>query len=224
MTISPDESIVALAGDDTLTTYYANSGIEISTRKYSGHKIEYIVFHGQSNQLFVVIRRTMSLKLRSRLIDPFQLKSQVKVGQVPIPIIGKTIFASFRKGKARNKGVVFEADGSIIRCYVSHVPVDINVTESKDNLVSSSYTSHPPHDKEQQESVQEGFKDEHKEEGDEKPKRYTLRTDSDKKPFPNGDGLKYWVARVNVLEESEKYKKVIFSFVPEPWMRVSTKD
>ncbi|KAF9937281.1 hypothetical protein BGZ65_001608, partial [Modicella reniformis] len=201
MAISPDESIVALAYDDTLTTYYASNGIEINARKYSGHKIEYIAFNGQSNQLFVVVRRTMSLKLSSRLIDPFQLNSQVKVSQVPIPIIGKTIFASFHEGKSRNKGVVYEADGSKIRCYVSHRPVDINVTDNVDNFVSSSYTSHPPLDKERQESVQGGFKDEHKEEGDEKPKRYTLRTKGHKQPFPNGGGLKYWVARVEVLEE-----------------------
>ncbi|KAF9950769.1 hypothetical protein BGZ65_006388, partial [Modicella reniformis] len=230
MAISPDESIVALARDDTLTTYYASSGIEINSRKFSGHKIEYIAFHGQSNQLFVVVRRTMSLKLDTRIIDPFQLESKANLRQVPIPIIGKTIFASFREGKSKNKGVVYEADGSIIRCYVSSEPAYIMVTDNDNNLVSSSYTSHPPHDMEQQGSVHKVFKDEHRREygkghqGYEKSKRYTLRTKSHEEPFSDGDSLKYWVTRVEVLEESEEYKKVTFSFVPEPWMRVSTKD
>ncbi|KAF9946049.1 hypothetical protein BGZ65_010125, partial [Modicella reniformis] len=231
MAISPEESIVALARDDTLTTYYASSGIEISARKFSGHKIEYIAFYGQSNQLFVVVRRTMSLKLDSWIIDPFQLKLQVKLNQVPIPIMGKTIFATFREGKSKNKGVIYEADGSKIRCYVSREPADTMVTDNDDNLVSSFYTSHPPKDKDQQESVRQGIRDEHRreygknnQEGcDEKPKRYTLRTKSRKESFPDGDDLKYWVTRVEV-EESHEYKKVIFSFVPEPWMRVSTKD
>ncbi|KAF9982262.1 hypothetical protein BGZ65_003067, partial [Modicella reniformis] len=221
--ISPDELIVALARDDTLTTYYASSGIEISTRKYSGHRIEYIAFHGQSNQLFVVVRRAMTLKLGSRMLDPFQLKSQAKVTRVPIPIIGRTILTVFRKGPFKHRGLVCEADGSKIRCYVSYAPVDVNIAKDEDTLVKPSYVSHLQKEKDQKVTALESTKDGSKEHRGES-KRYDLRLKGHKESFPDGDGSMYWVLSVDVIERSRGCEKVVFSFVPEPWMRVSTAD
>ncbi|KAF9984497.1 hypothetical protein BGZ65_000251, partial [Modicella reniformis] len=220
MAISPDESIVALAREDILTTYYASSGIQINTRKYSSHTIEYIGFYGQTNQLFVIVRRPLSRELGSRILDPFQLKSQIKVNRAPIPAIGKTILAFLHDGGFKDKGLVCEADGNKLRCYVSYEPVEVVVTENENTLVKSSCFSHPlqknDEKMESQEDWQEGCDDE--------VKHYELRTSGHKEPFPDGDGSKYWVLRVQVAEVIRKHLKVIFSFVPEPWMRVSTED
>ncbi|KAF9946203.1 hypothetical protein BGZ65_009967, partial [Modicella reniformis] len=226
MAISPDESIVALARGDTLTTYFASSGIEISTRNYPGHKIEYVGFYGQSDQLFVIVRRSMSLKLVSRILDPFQLKSHVEVNRVPVPIIGTTILAIFREGRFQNKGLVCEADGSRIRCYISHELIDIKATRTENNLVDPTgmfYTlieggrrKEPKMRSEEQfngngteghEEEPKELKKEYQEEYDEEMKRYELRMKHDEKLFPNGDGLKYWIARVEVAEESQGNKK-----------------
>ncbi|KAF9993321.1 hypothetical protein BGZ65_011181, partial [Modicella reniformis] len=177
MAISPDESIVALARDDTLTTYYASSGIEISSRKYSGHKIEYIAFQGQSNQLFVVVHRLISLKLGSRILDPFRVKSQVKINRVPIPVIGKTILAFFRNGPFKNKGLVCEADGNKILCYVSSEPDAVEVTKSKDNIVDTNVRHLTPQltpadGSELEDGAKKGVKEKDKEEANEGSKDY----------------------------------------------------
>ncbi|KAG0004131.1 hypothetical protein BGZ65_000870, partial [Modicella reniformis] len=206
MAISPDESIVVLARDDTLTTYYASSGIKISTRKYSGHSIEYVGFYGQSSQPFVIVRRPMSLKLGSRILDPFNLNSQMKVNRVPVPIIGKTILTFFREGRFKNKALVCEADGNRIRCYLSSEPDAVQVTKSEDTLVNHIYVKHPKLVTELD------------------AKQYELKIRQHEKEFPDGDGSKYWILRIEVVEENQGSNKVVFSFVPEPWMRVSTKD
>ncbi|KAF9936514.1 hypothetical protein BGZ65_002318, partial [Modicella reniformis] len=235
MAISPDESIVALARDDTLATYYASSGIEISVRKYSGHKVEHIAFNGQSNQLFVVVRRTMSLKLGSRLLDPLQLKSQVKTNPVPIPIIGKTILAILPEARFKNKELIFEADGSKIRCYALHEPIDPDIATTPGTLVKRTTVFRLPTENRQKVYPKVGSQDDHKneanmktnqedQEGSKEDKQYKLRIKAHNELFPDGDGLMYWVPRVELVEESQGYKKVIFSFVPEPWMRISTMD
>ncbi|KAF9928511.1 hypothetical protein BGZ65_006246, partial [Modicella reniformis] len=203
MAISPDESIVVLARDDTLTTYYANSGIEISTKKYPGHSIEYVGFDGQRSQLFVIVQRSISLKLSSCILDPFNLTSQMKVNRVPVPIVGKTILAFFRDGLFNNKGLVCEADGNKINCYVSSEPDAVKVTKSKDTLANHSSVRNS--------RLENGFE-------------YELKIGHHEKRFPDGDGSKYWIIGVEVVEESQGSNKVIFSFVSGPWMRVSTMD
>ncbi|KAF9991825.1 hypothetical protein BGZ65_000032, partial [Modicella reniformis] len=207
MAISPDESIVALAHDDILTTYYASSGIEISTRKYSGHNIEYVGFYGQRSQLFVIVRKSMSHKLGSRILDPFNLTSQVKVNRVPIPTIGRTILAFFRDGLFNDKGLVCEVDGNKINCYVSSEPDAVEITKSKDTLVDHTYVRHP-----RLENVLED------------DEQYELKIGHREKKFPDGDGSKYWILSVDVVEVCQGPNKIIFSFEPEPWMRVSTLD
>ncbi|KAF9937588.1 hypothetical protein BGZ65_001358 [Modicella reniformis] len=131
----------------------------------------------------------------------------MKVNRVPIPIIGKTILAFFRDGPFKNKGLVCEADGNRIRCYVSSEPDAVQVTKSEGLLVDRTYV--------QRLGLGNGFEDD---------KQYELKTRQHGKMFPCGGGSQYWVLGVELIEESEGNKKVVFSFVPEPWMRVSTKD
>ncbi|KAK3824534.1 MAG: hypothetical protein J3Q66DRAFT_92656 [Benniella sp.] len=137
MSISPDESMVALANvHGVLTTFYASTGIAISSKKFKdGQQIEYVSFNGQNNQLFVITRDTITLELESRIFDPVRLNSGVSVNQVPVPVIGRTILAFFRAGNFKNNGLVCEADGASIRCYSTHNPVDIEI-ESEKNIVS----------------------------------------------------------------------------------------
>ncbi|KAF9969882.1 hypothetical protein BGZ65_011555, partial [Modicella reniformis] len=201
MAISPDESIVALASDDTLTTYYASSGIEIDTRKYSGHKVEHIAFQGRSNLLFVVVHRPMSLKLGSQILDPFRLKSQVKINRAPIPIIGKTILAFFRKGPFKNKGLICEADGNKILCYISSEPDAVRVDISEDNIVPTNVRHLTPQltpadGSELEDGAKKKVKEKEKEEaneGSKDDKQYELKVKHNQENFPEGDGTKYWV-------------------------------
>ncbi|KAF9079467.1 hypothetical protein BGX27_006388, partial [Mortierella sp. AM989] len=55
---------------------------------------------------------------------------------------------------------------------------------------------------------------------------YHLRTDFHREPLPEGGGMSYWVLRVEVVEENQKLNthKLIFSFIPEPWMRATSSE
>ncbi|KAF9986959.1 Transient receptor putative cation channel sub V member 4, partial [Modicella reniformis] len=58
-----------------------------------------------------------------------------------------------------------------------------------------------------------------------KDKLYQVKTGIHRESLRDGDGSMYWVLRVEVVERDsmqDPIGKVIFSFVPEPWMRVST--
>ncbi|KAF9970338.1 hypothetical protein BGZ65_011206, partial [Modicella reniformis] len=248
--ISLDESVVALPRDDTLTTYYANSGIEINTRRFLDHRIEYVTFHGQDNQLFVILRDSLHLNLCSLILDPLQLSSQIKANQVPIPIIGKTIFTFFNHGALKNKGLVCEARGSEIHCYVSHEPVENEVLINEENLVTIAGVYYPPQTKDENMEPNAGSKERPRAASEERPsgeameehqrvlnvkprgeelnenKLYEVKVESHKESFQDGDGSMYWVIRVEVVEKDsiQDLGKVVFSFVPEPWMRVSTTD
>ncbi|KAI8351698.1 hypothetical protein B0O80DRAFT_500059 [Mortierella sp. GBAus27b] len=194
MAISPDESIVALASDGTLITYYTHTGIAIHERKFSGHKIEYVGFHGQDDQLFVILRHNLTLKPISLILDPLYLDSESKANQVPIPIIGKTALA-FDEKRFGDKGVIFDTDCSNIHCYTTHIPAtqipNPTGTEFKNELTFGKTT-------------------------------YKVQTAIHHQSLRGGDGSMYWVLRVEVLEVKGHHKDVVFSFVPEPWMRVST--
>ncbi|KAF9987533.1 hypothetical protein BGZ65_003192 [Modicella reniformis] len=55
---------------------------------------------------------------------------------------------------------------------------------------------------------------------------YRLMTGIHSELLPAGEGVSYWVLRVEVMEEDLVLKalRIIFSFVPEPWMRITTSD
>ncbi|KAK3824533.1 MAG: hypothetical protein J3Q66DRAFT_383963 [Benniella sp.] len=229
MSISPDESMVVLASiDGVLTTFYANTGIAISSKKFKDEEIEYVSFNGQNNQLFVITRNTTTLRLKSRILDPLQLHSGMQANQVPVPIIGRTIHAFFRDEDCRSKGFVCEANGSKIHLYVTHEPVDKVATADGVNLASHTRT----HYSSLQGSRKSGHENDHKESAragtnkSSKDKRYEVRTATSMKPSRDDDDSMYWIIRVEVVERDQRVQneKVIFSFVPEPWIRVSVSE
>ena len=264
MSISPDESMVALASvDGVLTTFYASTGIAISSKKFKDEQIEYVSFNGQNNQLFVITRDTTTLKLESRILDPVRLNSGIPANQVPVPVISRTIPVFFCNGSLKNKGFIFEADRCNIRCYVMHDPVDI-VVKGSDNMVGTDEVFYPPqnnlkagtenarksgpqeraanrpHSEELKEppkqsmdgpeekavkESQEEAMHEHQErsmEGLKKNKQYEVRIAAGIKLTRDDDDSMCWILRVEVVERYPE--RVVFSFVPEPWMRISAAD
>ncbi|KAK3824978.1 MAG: hypothetical protein J3Q66DRAFT_326588 [Benniella sp.] len=208
MAISPDESIVASADSDgTLTTCYTRTGIEIDNRRFLGHKVEYVGFHGKNNQLFVVFRDTVTFKLSSKILDPLLLKSDTTARTVPVPMIGTAIVAFSDKKGFDVEGLVCEVSGSRIRCYISHDSGASEVALDESTRVDTST-----------------LKYQLPQSGDVGGQLYRIRTRAHKELFRGGDESMYWVSNVEIVEESfgQVPEKVIFSFVPESWTRVST--
>ncbi|KAG0306138.1 hypothetical protein BGZ98_002907, partial [Dissophora globulifera] len=207
MAISPHESIVALASvDGSLTTYFANTGMAIDDRKFPGYKIEHVGFHAQDDQLFVILRSSITYELSARILDTLQLRSESPANQVPIPTIGSTILAFFYTRGYWNRGVICEAEGPKINCYISHQPPTNKFLKNSETVLTAD-----PDDVVYESSMNSNI-------------QYRLVTGIHRELLPEGDGVSYWVLRVEVWEENLAYKtqKVIFSFVPEPWMRVTT--
>jgi hypothetical protein len=237
MSISPDESMVALATiDGTLATFYADTGLEIDHRKFPEYQIEYVAFHGQSSQLFVILKSTTTSEISSRILDPLQLRSQVQANEVPVPIIGRTILAFFCDQRFKNKGFVFKAIGSKIHCYVTHEPADNAVAKNDGNAVPSTETFYPSPKNDSKAEIEEGHKEETSEERREevqettvegpKGRQHEVRIASDVKPTRDDDDSMCWVLRVEVVERDLDHhsEKVVFSFVPEPWVHISASE
>ncbi|KAI8351669.1 hypothetical protein B0O80DRAFT_110758 [Mortierella sp. GBAus27b] len=115
--------------------------------------------------------------------------------QVPVPIMGKTILAFFRGEIFEGKGLICNADGAKIHCYLSHSPPDENTnnhTGLDDPILKDEYSHGNT--------------------------RYKVRTRIHAESFQGGDDSTYWALRVEVQEN----ENTVFSFVPEPWMRVLT--
>ncbi|KAI8351693.1 hypothetical protein B0O80DRAFT_111232 [Mortierella sp. GBAus27b] len=222
--ISPDESIVTMAGaDGSLTTYSTGTGIVVSGRRFPKHHLEYIAFHGQNSQLFVILRDSESFELSSLIVDPLQLDSGEQANPVPIPIIGKTILAFFRDALFKDQGLVCEADGNKINFYTTREPVKNLVAKVQNNLVDPAGRFYPPQILGPELEIQDDIKEEPQDEAMAPPqvdKSYELRTDYDRELFRDGDGSIYWVHRVEVVDITLQ-EKPVFSFIPEPWMRVS---
>jgi len=211
MAISPHESIIALASvDGSLTTYFANTGMAIDDCKFPGCKIEHVGFHAQDDQLFVILRDSVTFELKSCILDTLQLKSQTPINQIPIPAIGTTALAFFYSKGYWNRGLICESDGSKINCYISYQPMSSKVVKTNDTVEVAD-----PGD-----TFCDSLFDERK--------KYQLQTGFHKELLPEGDGVSYFVHRVEVIETEEtdsgKTQRIIFSFVPEPWMRATTAD
>ncbi|KAG0006421.1 hypothetical protein BGZ65_008231, partial [Modicella reniformis] len=209
MAISPHESIVALASvDGSLATYFANTGMAIDDRKFPGYKIEHVGFHAQDDLLFVILRSSVTYELSARVLDTLQLKSEVAAFQVPIPTIGTTLLTFFNVKGFWNRGVVCEPDGSKINCYISYQPTTSKVVKNSETVIKAD-----PEDVIYESSLNGNI-------------QYKLMTGIHSELLPEGDGVSYWVLRVEVVEENllMKTQRTIFSFVPEPWMRITTSD
>ncbi|KAG0235330.1 hypothetical protein BGX31_004268 [Mortierella sp. GBA43] len=209
MAISPHESIIALASaDGSLTTYFANTGMAIDDRKFPGYKIEYLSFHAQDDMLFVILRSSVTFELSVRVLDTLQLKSEVITPLVPIPSVGSTLLAFFSIKGFWNRGVVCEPDGSKINFYISYQP-----TSSKNDKSNKHVIKADPDDLIYESSLNGNI-------------QYRLMTAVHSELLPEGDGVSYWVLRVEVVEENlmTRTSRIIFSFVPEPWMRTTTSE
>ncbi|KAG0002547.1 hypothetical protein BGZ79_002778 [Entomortierella chlamydospora] len=205
MAMSPTGSIVALATTNgTLITYFANSGAPIDYRMFPGYKIEHIGFHGQDNRLFVVLRGSRSPELKPRILDSLQLKSEIAVNSVPIPTIDSAILAFFNTDGFKGKGVVCEAFGREINLYISHQPSSSKAGKGNDKTADVKFNRVAA-----------------------KPERneqYELDVKYHREHLPEGLHERYWVHSVDVIKKNNSTgnNKVIFSFVPEPWMRIIT--
>ncbi|KAF9112551.1 hypothetical protein BGX27_003186 [Mortierella sp. AM989] len=209
MAISPHESIVALASiDGSLTTYFANTGMAIDDRNFPGYKIEHVGFHAQDDQLFIILRNSVTFELSARILDTLQLKSETAMNQIPIPSIDTTILAFFYVKGLWNRGIICEADATKINFYVSYQPTSTKIPKNSPTTIKAE-----PEDVVYESLVQ-------------KDVQYQLVTGIHRELLPEGDGVSYWVLRVEVVKEdlSNRTQQVIFSFVPEPWMRITTSD
>ncbi|KAG0225604.1 hypothetical protein BGX31_007592, partial [Mortierella sp. GBA43] len=233
LAISPDESIVAMAGSDgILTTYYTSTGVVINDRKFPYHQIEYVAFHGHNSQIFLILRDIETLALSSCILDPLHLDYETPANEVPIPIIGKTILAFFRDARFKNKGLVCEAEGSKINFYISHEPAKSKVAKEDINFVDTSAMLYPPHMNVPKAADQDGAREEDQQESRNEAEMeprdeavYELRTDVHRELSQDGDGSMYWVHRVEVVKNPyHQDESTVFSFVPEPWMRVSASE
>ncbi|KAF9345768.1 hypothetical protein BGX34_004504, partial [Mortierella sp. NVP85] len=233
MSISPDESLVALASvDGTLTTFYANTGIAISSRKFPEHRIEYVAFNGQNNQVFAITRNRMTRNLISWILDPIQLECGVQANEAPVPIIGRTIHALFHDKDCESKRFICDANRNEVHFYVTHESVDNPTTEGDVILVDTTNTSYPSPKNPQAgdesnverrpvaASEEVGGEHNRKTEKGLQEKRYEVRTAARRQPFHDGDSSICWVNSVSVVENPGPDEKSVFSFVPEPWMRV----
>ncbi|KAG0346944.1 hypothetical protein BG004_000472 [Podila humilis] len=209
MAISPHESIVALASvDGSITTYFSRTGMAIDDRKFPGYKIEYVGFHGQDDQLCVILRNSVTFELNVKILDTLQLKSEFDINQIPIPSIGTATLCFYSVKGFWNRGVVCEADGAKIHCYTSFQPQSGKVAKSSESVLVVEPTD----------VVYESLIDDQA--------QYRVVTAFHKELLPEGDGASYWVHRVELIEENleARTQKLVFSFIPEPWMRAMTSD
>ncbi|KAI8602966.1 hypothetical protein EDD21DRAFT_442432 [Dissophora ornata] len=208
MAISPDESMVALASiDGSLTTFSARTGIAIDVRKFPGYKIEHVGFHDRDDHLFVILRDSATFILETRILDAFGLKSDIIVDKVPALTLNTSILAFFYPKGHKRGGMVCEAAYSKINCYISHQPTLRNFT--RDPAIAHDKTVHKINVTANGTTV-----------------CYQLKVLVHRELVPQGDGATYWVVRVEVHEVNEvaKSSRLIFSFVPEPWVRKRTTD
>ncbi|KAF9360798.1 hypothetical protein BGX34_007496 [Mortierella sp. NVP85] len=201
MTLSRDGSIVALAdGKGGVTTYYTNSGVAIVDRQFPGCTIEHIGFHDSNHQLCVVTR-DRDANLNHRLVDPLFLECENIGLNVPITGIDSALFVSLQGNKNNGNGFIFQAHGNMINCYSSNGPKSVVVADTK--LATSD---RPPGVTCKSSLV-----------------RYRLKTIKHEEILMERDGTSCNVLRVEVMEiQRDGTQNTVFSFVPEPWVRVKT--
>ncbi|KAG0018812.1 hypothetical protein BGZ80_006706 [Entomortierella chlamydospora] len=229
MAISPDESIIALAGvDGSIRTFFAKSGIEINPAnhvRFINSKIEYLGFLGRNDRMLVIVHNNTNHKLESRILDPLDFRFRIKYNPVPIPTAGTTLLLAARNASSTSngQGMVCAADGKFLRFYsIQEIPLDPPVDPSAKpsnkhadkKLGEISATV----DSENREYGDAGFQ----ENGE---LIYSLHISAEAKPLENGDGKDYLALHVSVLQKTKSSDfdtKVLFDFVPEPWLRCPT--
>ncbi|KAG0242673.1 hypothetical protein BGW41_003776 [Actinomortierella wolfii] len=118
MYIARSQNILAIAGfDNSITTIFTDSGIEISQRRFMTQRIEFLDFASyQSAELFVVLRKSSTGRVSTRVLDPLRLEAEFLASTVPIPT-RLTIFCCLGKSEANDPRVVCHPKGGVIEIY-----------------------------------------------------------------------------------------------------------
>ncbi|KAF9354776.1 hypothetical protein BGX26_007376 [Mortierella sp. AD094] len=221
MAISPDESIIALAGvDGSVRTFFAKSGIEIDTIRFNKSKVEYVGFLGQNDRILVTTRHEFNRKSKAWVCNPMDLKIRTKANAVPIPTAGSTLLLS-HTSEHDSKTMVCATEGAVLQFYrVQEKPVNAMV-EHRKGYASKSL-------RQIEVIVDSDYKEDFDTESeDTKALIYKLILFAERGPMEGVGGKDYWILRVSVLQKtknSEFDNKVIFNFVPEPWLRCPTSE
>ncbi|KAF9168242.1 hypothetical protein BGX20_011361, partial [Mortierella sp. AD010] len=229
MAISPDESIIALAGvDGSIRTFFAKSGIEINPAnhvRFINSKIEYLGFLGRNDRMLAIVHNNTNHKLESRVLDPLDFRFRIKYSPVPIPTAGITLLLAARNASSTSngQGMVCAADGKFLRFYSTQEipldpPVDLSAKPSDKHADKKLEEISATVDSENREYGDAGFQ----ENGE---LIYSLHISAEAKPLENGDGKDYLALHVSVLQKTKSSDfdtKVLFDFVPEPWLRCPT--
>ncbi|KAF8916746.1 hypothetical protein BGZ58_005248, partial [Dissophora ornata] len=141
------------------------------------------------------------------ILDTLRLNSEIATGKAPIPIIGTSVLASFPQKDFLERGIVFEAAQSKINCYIFHQPtpppefIRDPSTDSVAKVWKTSKSSTCPRSY----------------------PRYELKVSVHGEVDQEGDGAKYWVrcVEVHMVTDKQSPQRVLFSFVPEPWVHYS---
>ncbi|KAF9359049.1 hypothetical protein BGX26_000300 [Mortierella sp. AD094] len=231
MAISPDESVIALAGiDGSIRTFFAKSGIEINTAnavRFINSKIEYLGFLGQNDRILVIVHNSINHQLESRILDPLDHRFRIKYNPVPIPTAGTTLLLAAHSASSvsDSQGMVCAAEGKFLRFYrVQEMHPDPTVDQnvkSLDNFADTKLNEiSATVDSENREQGDAGFQ----ENGE---LIYSLSISAEAKPLEHGDGKDYMVLRVLVHQKTKSSDfdtKALFDFVPEPWLRCPTSE
>ncbi|KAF9354777.1 hypothetical protein BGX26_007377 [Mortierella sp. AD094] len=215
MAISPDESIVALAGvDGSIRTFFARSGIEIDTARHTSFKIEYLGFLGRNDRILVISRHALTRKLLSWVSDPMDLNTRIESNPVPIPTAGTALLVTTSRNPSDidYNGMVCATEGTDLRFHRVHA--DPPTDQPEKHKLIEIYATIDPDNKE------EG----NMEFGENGRLIYGLNFVVDKQLSEDQDKGDYWILRVRVLqkhESSDREVKVLFDFIPEPWLRCS---
>ncbi|KAF9153820.1 hypothetical protein DFQ26_000438, partial [Actinomortierella ambigua] len=204
MSIACSQNIVAIVGfDNSIATFFADTGIEINRRQFMNRRIEFIGFaSNQSTELFVVLRERSEEDFSSSTLDPLRLDIEVAAPTVPIPI-RSTIFCRFglKLTKGKEIGVMCQPDADNINFYYLDEPRshDGRGGQGRVNLFMPRYitTSNKTH--------------------------YQLRTNSVSVEDTPIGGVELSERLVEIWKISENprtaltERTLVFSFVPEPW-------
>ncbi|KAG0227242.1 hypothetical protein BGW42_003087 [Actinomortierella wolfii] len=118
MHIARSQNILAIAGfDNSITTIFTDSGIEISQRRFMTQRIEFLDFAlYQSAELFVVLRKSSTGRISTRVLDPLRLEVEFLASTVPIPT-RSTIFCRLGQSEANDDRIVCHPKGDVIEFY-----------------------------------------------------------------------------------------------------------
>ncbi|KAG0269732.1 hypothetical protein DFQ27_002401 [Actinomortierella ambigua] len=202
MSVTRSQSIVAIVGfDNSITTFFADTGIEISRRLFMDRRIESICFaSNQSTELFVVLRERSEEDFSSITLDPFRLDIEFGALAAPLPVWSATS-CNFEAQRGHESGMICQPDADFINLYHRDRPIGDDgrggqgySTPSKPRYITTSDNIHY--------------------------ELKTKRVNAEDKLTEGEDSserlVEIWKISENPPTESTE-RTLVFSFVPEPW-------